>query len=238
MKNLTTCPSAFRLIAAAIALAALAAPAQSGERGHEVEPEFNAYIKLTDRARVYLLADLTVAKPADATDAELGVHVDFTLAPLLRPLLRDADWARERYLWMRLGYRLMGSPDHGGTGPGERRGIAEITARMDLPQAVWLVHRARLDLRDIQGEWSTRFRYRLGVEREFNVGGVVLVPYAQAEIFHDSRYDVWNRQLYQVGVEVELNKQWRIETYVARQNDSQSASSNLDRIGIVLKHYR
>jgi hypothetical protein len=43
--------------------------------------------------------------------------------------------------------------------------------------------------------------------------------------------------LYQAGGEVELSKAWRIETYLARQNDSLSASANVDRFGLVFKHY-
>jgi len=65
----------------------------------------------------------------------------------------------------------------------------------------------------------------------------VMVPYAQAEIFYDTRFDCWNRQLYQAGAEIELAKRWRIEPYLARQNDSRSTSGNVDRAGLVLKYY-
>jgi hypothetical protein len=64
-----------------------------------------------------------------------------------------------------------------------------------------------------------------------------MVPYLQAENFYDTRFDTFNRQLYQAGVEIELTKHWRIEPYVARQNDSRSASGNLNRFGLVLKSY-
>jgi hypothetical protein len=84
---------------------------------------------------------------------------------------------------------------------------------------------------------AQRFRYRLGIEREILVGGVVTVPYAQAEVFYDTRYDIWNRQLYQLGAEIELSKHWRVEPYLARQNDSRSSSGNVDRMGLVLKYY-
>ena len=133
---------------------------------------------------------------------------------------------------------VLGSPDGGASGPTERRAIAEVTGRVALPQAVWLVNRARVDLRDLDGEFSQRYRLRIGVEREFVVDGVVLVPYAQAETFYDTRYDTWNRQLYQAGAEIELSKAWRIEPYVARQNDSRSTAGNVDRFGLVLKFYR
>lgn len=225
-------------VAAAALCAGVAAPASAADHGHEVVPELNAFVKLSDRTRVYLLGDVTVSSPDGHTEGELGAHLDYTLTPIFRPALREADWARDRYLWARVGLVVLGSPDGGRFGPTERRGIAELTLRAALPQEIWLVNRARVDLRDLDGTFSQRYRLRIGIEREFAVEGVVLVPYAQAEAFYDTRYDTWNRQLYQAGVEVELSKTWRIEPYVARQNDSRSASANVDRFGLVLKVYR
>jgi len=226
-----------RLVAAALsAWTALLAPALAGDHLQQIVPEFNAYFKLSDRTRLYLLGDVTKTKSENSTDGELGAHLDLTLIPVLRPALREADWERERFLWMRFGYVVLG-PAGAGAGITERRGIAELTARMLLPQQVWLVNRARVDLRDIDGEFSQRYRLRMGIEREFTVDGVVMVPYAQAETLYDTRYASWNRQLYQAGVEVELSKAWRVETYLARQNDSHSASGNVDMLGLVFKHY-
>lgn len=225
------------MVMASCAWAAFVTPAHAADRGHEFVPEINAFVKLSDRTRLFLLGDATVSGSVDNTETEVGVHLDYTLTPVLRPALREADWVRERYLWSRVGYVVLGSPDGGASGPTERRGIAELTARVPLPREVWLVNRGRVDLRDVGGEYSQRYRLRVGVEREFTVNGVVLVPYAQAEAFYDSRYDTWNRQLYQAGAEVELSKTWRIEPYVARQNDSRSASANVNRFGLVLKVY-
>jgi hypothetical protein len=213
------------------------APACAADRGHEFVPELNAFIKLSDRTRVYLLGDLTVSHPGGHDETEVGAHLDYTLTPLLRPALREADWARDRYLWARVGYVVLGSLDSAASGLTERRGVAELTTRTALAQEVWLVSRARVDLRDLDGESSQRYRLRIGVEREFSVDGVVFVPYAQAETFYDTRYDTWNRQLYQAGLEVELSKTWRIEPYLARQNDSRSASANVNRLGLVVKVY-
>jgi hypothetical protein len=215
----------------------IAAPAGAADRGHELVPEFNAFVKLSDRTRLYLLGDAAVSTSDHYTEAEAGVHLDFTLKPRLRPSLLEADWARDRYLWTRVGYVVLGSPGGGASGPTERRGIIELTGRHELPNVVWLVGRARVDLRDIDGQSSQRYRLRIGVEREFLVDNVVLVPYAQAEAFYDTRYDTWNRQLYQAGAEIELSKAWRIEPYVARQNDSRSAAANVDRFGLVFKFY-
>jgi len=75
-----------------------------------------------------------------------------------------------------------------------------------------------------------------GSRAGFTVGGVTLVPYAQAEVFYDTRFGAWNRQLYQAGVELEITKHWRIEPYYAREEDQRSSTAHVDRVGLVLKN--
>jgi len=225
------------LVLTLLAFAAMAGPVRADDRQREFVPELNAYANLSDRTRLFLLGDVTRNTTADTSEGEVGAHLDYTLKPIFRPELHDADWERNRYLWTRVGYLQLSTPDKRSSGPTERRGIIELTGRIPLPQEVWLVQRARVDLRDIGGEFSQRYRYRLGIEREITVSGAVMVPYAQAEIYYDTRFDSWNRHLYQVGAEIELAKRWRVEPYIARQNDSRSASGNVDRAGLVLKYY-
>ena len=66
---------------------------------------------------------------------------------------------------------------------------------------------------------------------------VTLVPYAQAEVFYDTRFGALNRQLYQAGVEIEITKHWRIEPYYAREEDPRSSTAHVDRVGLELKTY-
>jgi hypothetical protein len=88
--------------AAARAIAALllcAGAATQAETRDEFWPEIDAYVTLSDRARVFLLASMTSASErhnaAGVTgyqDSELGAHLDVTLTPIFRPALMDADW--------------------------------------------------------------------------------------------------------------------------------------------------
>jgi hypothetical protein len=171
------------------------------------------------------------------TDGEVGTHLDLTLKPILRRRLRRTDWERDRYFWIRLGYRLIGNLNDRETGVTEHRGLVEATTRVPLPAEVWLVNRVRVDRRDVDGHSSTRFGERIGIEREFAVARTTLVPYVQAEGFYDTRFDAWNRQCYQAGVEIELNQHLRAEPSYTRQKDQRSSASHLDRIGFVLKFY-
>lgn len=226
----------YRIIFWLAVFGALIEPARA-EHHEEFVPELNVFIKLSKQVRLFLLGDVTQGFSPNFTDGELGAHLDFTLKPILRRELRHGDWERSRYLWMRAGYVVSSDLDDREDGSTTHMILLEGTTRLELPGKIWLVNRARVDFRDTDGDSSQRYRLRLGFEREFTVCGVVMVPYAQAEIFHDSRFDSWNRQLYQAGVEIELNKHWRIEPYVARQNDSRSASGNANRLGLVLKSY-
>jgi hypothetical protein len=219
-------------------LLAFASPARAESDGREFVPEVDAFVKTTDRIRLFLRGSLTRETTKDTTDGEIGAHMDFTLKPILRSRLREEDWERERYLWMRVGYAVMGDLDNRDDGFTERRGVLEVTARAPLPHEAWLVNRIKMDLRDVDGETSRRYRYRLGIEHEFTAGSTVWVPYAEVEAFYDTRYDAWNRRLYQAGLEIALTKTWRVEPYIAHQTDQRSAAGNLNQFGFVLKYYR
>jgi hypothetical protein len=230
---------------AAVAVVARPAAAEAdAERGtsnpsSEVVPEFDAYIKLSGQARLFLLADVARLSPDDVTNGEVGIHLDYTLKPILRAQLREADWARDRYLWVRVGYRRLGNLEGNAGGASENRLLLEGTGRFELPHEVWIVNRLRVDLRDVEGLHSTRYRYRIGAEKEFSTAaGTVFLPYAQAEWFYDTRFDAWSRQRYQLGVEIELNESWRIEPYYALDKDKVPTAESVSRLGLVLKYYQ
>jgi len=215
-----------------------ALPARAGETQTVLLPEVDTYVKLTDTTRLFLLGSLTRDLTEDTTDGELGVHLDVTLMPILRRELRLGDWERQRYLWVRVGYRLSSNLDHVDRSSIEHQGVLEATGRVPLPWELWLVNRGRVDLRDMDGDFSTRLRYRLGLEREFTVWNRAVVPYAEAEVFYDTRQGVWSREQYQAGVELELGERWRIESYFRRQDNHGQSQGHENGIGLVLKYYR
>src|SRR5664279_2516198 len=193
-----------RILLALVAFAAVPGLARAADHNPELNPEFDVFIKLSEQVRLFLLGDITDGLSPGYTDGEIGAHVDFTLKPIFRRALRDGNWERDRYLWARVGYTVSGDLNDWDGGSITQTILLETTARLELPGQIWLVNRGRVDFRDIGGEFSQRYRLRVGIERAFTVCGVVMVPYVEAETFYDTRYDVWNRQLYQAGVESEL----------------------------------
>ena len=136
----------------------------AGDTQTELVPEANAFLKLGERVRLYLLADLTYAPrswSANGTESvqelELGPHLDVTLKPIGRRRLRTSNWERERYLWARFGYNYVTALGETGEASHENRAILEATWRVTLPGALWAVNRARVDFRDKNGKHSDRY---------------------------------------------------------------------------------
>jgi len=228
-----------------LALLLCAGQAAQAETRNEFWPEFDAYLKMSDRVRMFLLASMTSASErhnaAGVTayqDSELGAHLDITLTPIFRPALMNADWERDRYLWLRVGYARLGALRDSPDSSDENRGIVELNARNPMPPSAWIFGRFRWEARDIEGQSSNRYRIRLGAERELTWFERVAVPYVTAETYYDTRYDQWSRQQYRIGAEIAIDDRWRIEPYYARQNDKQSQPAHINAIGLALKYYR
>ena len=187
-----------------------------------------AYLDLSDRVRLFFLSSFTDNITTDARDETVGVHLDVALKPLLRRRLRVADWARKKYLWVRVGYRR----NFGGST--RETGVLEANSRFALPFGLWAVSRLRTDLRNETGGFSVRPRYRLDFEREFPVGRLTATPYVRAEVLYDSRPSTWDWR-YQAGAEIALTRHWRVEPYYSRRQNQHSADIN--RIGFIVKTF-
>jgi hypothetical protein len=205
----------------------------------ELWPELSAFITMTPATRIYLDSSYARDTEADTRTLDLSAYVDISIEPIVREQLRTADWQRSRFLWARLGYTHVVKADGGTDSPyvAENRGILSLYARAELPSEVWLEARARVDLRWISGDYSNRYRFRLEASREFTVLEHTVVPYFNAEAFYDTRYDGWARALYQAGAEITVNKGFRYEIFLARQNDRQPSEQTLDALGLVAKWY-
>jgi hypothetical protein len=235
-----------QMVKAAFATAAVALAFATGNAAavDEFWPEIDGFFKLDERTRVFLMGSLTRGQDADVPDNDpryengtLGAHIDISLRPLLRSELQGDDWERNRFLWMRIGYNYIGNYRVDNTTYHEDRGVLELSVRQPATQGITLTGRLKWDLRDIDGAYSNRYRVRAGLEREFDAGGHALVPYAQAEISYDTRYDAWNQQRYEAGIEIAMNSRWRLEPYFARQDNSRADPPHVNAVGLTLKYF-
>lgn len=222
-----------------VCLVALTAAVSSGvqaqpEATKQLWPEVDVYVPLNEKFRLFFLATTTKAQETrDNTEGQFGAHLDYHLT---------------RKVMLRTGYRYGFSID--GSDPfKEHRIVLEQTLRQPLPLDVLLSDRNREDLRWVNGEFSARYRNRVTLEREFKVLGRGLTPYGSAEVFYDSRFDTWNRNRLAVGVQIALKrgmplislihpkKQFVLDVYLTRQNDSRSQPSRVKAVGMAFNIY-
>lgn len=233
---MTRTTSLHRVFALLIFGSALCGPGQAADSS-ELWPELSAFIGMTPSTRLYVDASYARSKESNVPSLDASAFVDLSIAPLLREQLRTEDWQRSRFLWTRVGYTRVFNSSDGSTVVAEDRVSAAVYAKTELPAEVWLEGRARVDLRWIGGDFSTRERLRLEVNREFTVLEHTVVPYFQIEAFYDTRYHGWTRMLYQPGIEITFDPHFRLELYVARQTDLLPKEVYLNALGIVAKWY-
>jgi hypothetical protein len=207
----------------------------------ELWPEAQLFIALKPRTRLFLNAAYAKGKESDQATLDSAAYLDVSLLPIgprRRRAFRSEDWQRNRYFWARVGYdRISKITDAEGRSVAEDRGILSLWGKVPLPGNVWLENRARVDLRWIGAEYSTRYRLRMEGTREFVVLDHSLVPYLNVEWFYDTRYDGWARTLYQAGFELTVNKHFRFELNLSQQTDTLPETARLNAVSVVAKGY-
>jgi hypothetical protein len=223
-----------RLLAIALALACASAPAADSS---EFWPEAQLFIKVDDRTRVLLNSVYADERESDQSAFDLAAYVDVSLKPI-RKELASADWQRSRYFWVRLGYaRIYKSDGVSAAEVTEDRAVVAVYGKLLLPAEVVAEARVRADLRWIGDDYTTRYRYRIELTREFTVADHAVTPFLNYELMHDIRYDGWSRSLLQFGPEVTVGPHFRYELYLARQIDYEPTESRVDAFGLNLKWY-
>jgi hypothetical protein len=221
-------------VALAAAFSSVAHAQQDSDTAKQFWPEVDIYVPLNKKFQLFFLATTTKAEETkENTEGQIGAHIDY------HP---------HRKIILRTGYRYgfsLGSSDPFK----EHRIIFEQTLRQPLPLKVLLSDRNREDLRWVNGEFSARYRNRVTLEREFKVLNRPVTPYGSAEVFYDSRFNTWNRNRFAVGAQIAFKrgaplislihpkKQFVLDIYLMRQNDSRSQPSHVNALGMAFSIY-
>ena len=223
-------------LVAALVLSPGVVYAQSGDPV-EFWGELNLFKKVNPTTRLYFVVADTKGKESEFRTVDLAGFVDLTLGPQLPRRRQKQNWQTRKYLWVRIGYDHIFKAENQTRTAQENRGIVALYGRVHLPGAILFEARPRADLRWIEGSYSTRYRLRFEVNRDFTVLDRVVTPYFQAEYFYDTRYDGWSRDLYQLGAEIGVTGHFRVEPSVVRQLDKLPSPSGLYAVSFVARWY-
>jgi hypothetical protein len=206
--------------------------AQAQNSQDEWSPEIDTYVQLNSYMRLMFVASRST--DGSTNDSfQFGPNLDITFKPILRNRVRSNDSSKQQYVTFRVGYQYL---DNVGK-PNENRVVLQLTPRVPLPWSLLLSDRNRADLRVISGNFSWRYRNRLTLERTFKIKSVWLTPYAQGEIFYDSRYATWTRNSYEFGVTFPVRRRIELAPYYQRENDSRSSPPHTNIVGLTMSLY-
>lgn len=198
------------------------------------------YIELKPKVRLNLLGTVSKSledgefRKGQAYEAQIGAHIDYI---------------PNKHVILRTGYRFGTSVGSTSEPFKEHRFLTEQTLRTLLPGGLLLSDRNREDFRFVDGDFSFRYRNRVTIERGFHVFRErTITPYVSGELFYDTRYGIWNRNRYAVGVQTSLRpggvltmllpkRQIILDVYFMRQNDSRSDRPHVNAVGAALSFY-
>ena len=205
----------------------------SDEAHSELWPELDFYVPLSQKFRLVIITSVTREEETrEKQELQVAGRVDYLHS--------------SRFVFGG-GYSYRRNP--GDDPSNEHRILAEQTIKQWLPLQILLSDRNREEIRIIDGDASFRYRNRVTLEREFRVHERSITPYSSIEVFHDSRFGVWNRNRLIVGVQIQLKRAMPLlelvhprrhvvlEPYLARQNDTRSTPSHVHAFGLTLNIY-
>lgn len=221
------------LLASWVAL--VIAPARAQNTQSQQWPELDFSVKLNSSVRLGgILKRSTDGE--NYNSAEVGGHVDVTykaLRPLARAALRSNDETKGHYVTLRVGYRHFDNTEKAN----EDRVVLELTPRYSWVWSILMSDRNRTDLRFIAGKFSWRYRNRLTLERSFRIKSYSFTPYLRGELYYDSRYEIWNKNSYALGVIFPIHGRIELEPYFEHDNDSRSSPAHVNALGFKTSLY-
>lgn len=161
------------------------------------------------------------------------------------PHPKNVDPDKEFYLVVGVGYEYL---DTSSSGKIENRITLDATPGYNFPGDLLVRDRNFFEFRWINGRYSTTYRNRLTLEREFRLSSFRFTPYGSIEAFYDTdshsaegSYNnpqhVWNQWWYTAGVQVPYEHWFRLQAYYRREDCSTCKPASWNAGGITLSFF-
>ena len=174
-------------------------------------PEIGVYWSMTNRYRLYALAQLQEERDVGESEVAYGLHFDDMSI---------------RHGYARVGYRYLYSLND----PGHPEHRMLLESGLHGIGATRYANRLRLEIRNMTGDWSARIRERARVEHDVRAGNVRLLPYTSAELFYDSRVEGFSRLRSHAGSEVHFTKSVGLDLAYVRQGDWHGTTAHVNAL--------
>lgn len=215
--------------------------AQIATKAQEVWPAVDVYYRINPKMRLYGTAAGTKLSESSYSDGALGVFFDYFGYPftpfnkLIRP--GHSDSLPGKYIWLRAGYQYSATPPSAKDPFKENMLVTEASNRFYLPWDILMSVKNRFDWRMKNGEFNSRYRPRIMLERDLRTEYMFFTVSGFAEYFVNFGNSAVNRFRTQLGVEFKVTKHINYEVFWNHQFANQPEVSEVDAFGMTLKAY-
>lgn len=210
--------------------------AQSSSTPWEFWPAVDGHIQLRSNLRVLVFGEYKNEEGAAYQQFDIGTGLGYQFKRIAKQHLVNIDPDKEHYLVFGGGYEHLTTIQSGESKDEDRIAVQAIP-RYRPPGGFLLEDRNRVEFRWVNGTYSTRYRNKLTIQRDFQLHRFRLTPYVSAEAFHDGASHSWNEEQYTVGIELPYKRLLMLETYYLRQNCDTCSDRSLDVLGATLNFY-
>jgi len=214
--------------------------AQAALSAQEIWPAIDAYYRISPKWRVYGTVAGTKLDESSYSDAAVGVFGDYFTFPLKytrRLMPGRSDSLPGKFLWFRFGYQYSATPPSSEDPFKESMIVTEVNPRFYLPWSMLLTVKNRVDWRFKEGEFNSRYRPRLMIEKDLRTEYLFFTASAFAEYFLNFGNSSVNRLRTQVGVEIRVLKHINYEVFWNHQYENGTEVPSVDAFGMTIKTY-
>jgi len=203
---------------------------------NEAWPEADAHVQLPSNWRLLSFAGLEQAAGYPFQQWYVATAIGRQLKPISKPHLLNIDPDKEHTWLLGVGYEYLRTTQSGNV-KNENRITFDMTPHFRPTSRLLLSDRNWLELRWINGKYSTTYRNQPSLERDFLLHGFRFTPYGTFEIFYDGDKHSWDQEWYTAGIEWPFKRTFMLETYYRREHCSTCVPQNWNAGGATLHFY-
>jgi len=212
----------------------------SGQSTSSLESEFasevDLHLQLSPSLRLLIYPGLEQGTSFSYHQVYGAAGIGYQLKQIAKPHLENIDPDKERYFVFAAGYEYLRTSQSGKT-TDEDRVVLDGTLGFRPISGILTRDRSWIELRWVNGKYSTRYRNRLILEQDFVTHGLRWTPYAFAEVFYDGSKSSWNQEWFSGGVQWPYKKRFMLDTHYRRQHCTTCNPTDVNLAGVALNFY-
>ncbi len=208
----------------------------SNQTENEAWPEADLHLQLGSQWRLLALVGLEQAAGYSFQQWYAGAGIGRQIKPILRYHWKNIDPDKEHYLIAGGGYEFLRTTASGAVHD-ENRMTLDLTGNVRPVSWLLLRDRSWLELRWIDGTYSTTYRNLIAGEFDLRVHDFRFTPFGTSEFFYDSPKHAWDQNWYTAGVQLPCKRVFMAEIYYRREHCSTCAPQSWNAGGITLNFY-